>query len=61
MAGWRCVYLEDVDMELAFWAHIRAERRAVKRRRKAFIEAQLASPLMIGDDDERWEDLFLTS
>jgi hypothetical protein len=42
MAGWRRVYPHDVDTELEFLEQIRAERRAMKRRRKTFIEAQLA-------------------
>jgi hypothetical protein len=41
----------------------RRTRRAAwcEKRGKAFIEAQLAGPSMIGDDGARWDDLFLTT
>ncbi|KAK1632185.1 hypothetical protein QYE76_006500 [Lolium multiflorum] len=36
----------------------RARRRAEKATKRAFIEAQLAGPTTIGEDDPRWIDLF---
>ncbi|KAK1615171.1 hypothetical protein QYE76_020688 [Lolium multiflorum] len=36
----------------------RAQRRAEKATKRAFIEAQLAGPTTIGEDDPRWIDLF---
>jgi hypothetical protein len=35
--------------------------RADRRRRKAFINAQLAGPQTIDDDDPRWDDLWTQS
>jgi hypothetical protein len=49
-----------VQAELEFYRSRRAERRAYRgdrRRRKAFINAQLAGPQTIDDDDPRWDDL----
>jgi hypothetical protein len=65
MAEWRPLYPKDVETEMSLWEK-NAERRtmrvarAEKRRRKAFIVAQITGP-MIGNDDDRWEELFLTS
>ncbi|KAK1668957.1 hypothetical protein QYE76_057116 [Lolium multiflorum] len=36
----------------------RTQRRAEKATKRAFIEAQLAGPTTIGEDDPRWIDLF---
>jgi hypothetical protein len=66
MAEWRPLYPKDVEIELTLWerkAEGRTMRtaRAENRWRKAFIEAQLAGPSTLGDDDDGWEELFLTS
>jgi hypothetical protein len=50
MARWRREFPQDVQAELEFY-------RADRRRRKAFINAQLAGPQTIDDDDPRWDDL----
>jgi hypothetical protein len=36
-------------------------RRTKKRRRKTFIEVQLKDLPTIDDDDDRWDNIFLTS
>jgi hypothetical protein len=64
MAAWRRKFPEDVQAELEFYRSKRAERRAYRadrRRRKAFINAQLAGPTTIADDDPRWDDLWTQS
>jgi hypothetical protein len=63
MAEWGRLYPGDVETELQPWTQKKAERiarRREKRRRKAFIEAYLVDSSTI-HDDERWDDLFLTS
>jgi hypothetical protein len=57
MAAWRREFPQDVQAELEFYRSKRAERqayRADRRRHKAFINAQLAGPMTIDDDDPRW-------
>ena len=64
MARWRREFPQDVQAELEFYRSRRAERRAYRedrRRRKAFINAQLAGPQTIDDDDPRWDDLWTQS
>jgi hypothetical protein len=67
MEEWRRLYPSNVDYELSIWAHRVAEKRArrtaraEKRRRKKLIEAQLDGPSMIPSDDERWNDMWLTT
>jgi hypothetical protein len=64
MAAWRREFPQDVQAELEFYRSKRAERRAYRadrRRRKAFINAQLAGPQTIDDDDPRWDDLWTQS
>jgi hypothetical protein len=64
MAEWGRLYPGDVETELQSWTQKKAERiarrREKRRRRKAFIEAYLVDSSTI-HDDERWDDLFLTS
>jgi hypothetical protein len=50
-------------VELKFYTTRKADRkkeRAYKRRKKAFIQGQLAGPSTT-DDDDRWLDLLITS
>jgi hypothetical protein len=64
MARWRREFPQDVQAELEFYRSRRAERRAYRadhRRRKAFINAQLAGPQAIDDDDPVWDDLWTQS
>jgi hypothetical protein len=64
MATWRREFPQDVQAELEFYRSRRAERRAYRadrRWRKAFINAQLAGPQTIDDDDPRWDDLWTQS
>ena len=64
MAEWRRQFPQDVQAELNFYAQRRAEQRAARedrRRRKAFIDAQLDGPQTISDDDPRWDDMWLES
>jgi hypothetical protein len=64
MAEWRCLFPQDVQAEVEFYAMKRAERRAVRvdrRRRKAFIMAQINGPQTIPDDDPRWDDMWTDS
>jgi len=51
---WAARFPEDVAAENE---HFR-RRRAEKATKRAFIEAQLAGPTTIGEDDPRWIDLF---
>jgi hypothetical protein len=53
MEEWRRLYPGDVDYERAFDAQ--------KRRKKAFIEAELNGLSTILDDDDWWDDLWLTT
>jgi hypothetical protein len=56
--------LEDMEMELDFFASRKAERkrqRAENRWNKVFIDVELASPSTIDNDDDWWLDLFITS
>jgi hypothetical protein len=60
----RHLFPGDVEYKRTFYAQKAAQKRArrtEKRRRKAFIEAQLNGPSMIGDDNDRWDDLFFTT
>jgi hypothetical protein len=67
MEDWRCLFPRDVEYECTFYTQKAAEKRAErvawaeKRRRKTFIEAQLNGPSTIDDDDDRWDNLFLTT
>ena len=64
LAEWRRQFPQDVQAELNFYAQRRAEQRAARedrRRRKAFIDAQLDGPQTISDDDPRWDDMWLES
>jgi hypothetical protein len=61
MAAWHREFPQDVQAELEFYRSRRAERwayRADRRWCKAFINAQLAGPQTINDDDPRWDDLW---
>jgi hypothetical protein len=66
MAEWKRLHPEYVAREEAFWAQKKAkrrERRAARRekmRRRRFIKAELVDPLTIDENDNWWEDLFLT-
>jgi hypothetical protein len=52
---------EDVLAEFEFFAPRKSQRKEEKRRNKAKIEARHVGPSMIGDNDKRWPDIFLTS
>jgi hypothetical protein len=61
MTEWWCLYSKDVQMEQAFWRQKKADGRMKKRRKKAWIEAQLAGPMTLDDKAEEWLGLLLTS
>jgi hypothetical protein len=64
MAEWRRLFPRDVQAEVEFYVAKRAERRAARagrRRRKAFIMAQIDGPQTIPDDDPRWDDMWTDS
>jgi hypothetical protein len=55
---------EDMEMKLNFFVERKVERkreRAENGRKKVFIEARLAGPSTIDDDDDRWLDFFITN
>ncbi|KAM0836540.1 hypothetical protein ACQ4PT_062245 [Festuca glaucescens] len=65
MAEWKKGFPEDAQAMRAFYVQRKAVRKAsrVARRkdkaeRRAFVLAQEAGPQTIGDDDDRWLDLF---
>jgi hypothetical protein len=61
MGVWKRNHLEDVDYENNSWAQKEAKAaREVKRKRKAFVEAQYASPSTLDSDDDRWLDVLET-
>jgi hypothetical protein len=67
MAEWKHLHPQIPKMwqgRRHFGLQNKAERRAgrmEKMRRKIFVEAELAGQSTIGKNDNRWEDLFLTS
>jgi hypothetical protein len=61
MTEWRCLYSKDVQTERVFWRQKKADGTTKKRRRKAWIEAQLAGPMTLDDKDKEWLGLLLTS
>jgi hypothetical protein len=64
IAQWRRDCPKDVETKLNFFVKRKVERkreRAENGRKKVFIEAQLAGPSTIGDDDDRWLDFFITN
>jgi hypothetical protein len=61
MTEWWCLYSKDVQTERVFWSQKKANRRTKKRRRKAWIKAQLAGPMTLNDKAEEWLGLLLTS
>jgi hypothetical protein len=48
-------------MERLFWRQKKADGRTKKRRRKAWIKAQLAGPMTLDDKAKEWLGLLLTS
>jgi hypothetical protein len=60
MTEWWCLYSKDVQTERVFWRQKKADGRTEKRR-KAWIEAQLAGPMTLNDKAEVWLGLLLTS
>jgi hypothetical protein len=66
MEEWCRLCPGDVEYEHTFYAlktteeRARWAARAEKRRKKAFIEAQLNGPSMVPGDD-RWDGLWLTT
>jgi hypothetical protein len=61
MTEWWCLYSKDVQTERVFWRQNKDDGRTKKRRRKAWIEAQLAGPMTLNDKAEKWLGLLLTS
>jgi hypothetical protein len=63
MGEWRRLHPEDVDGGVCVWMQKKDKRmvRREKRRRKAFMKAELAGLSMIGENDDRRDGLFLTT
>jgi hypothetical protein len=62
MVEWRCLHFEDMAGEEAFWTMKKDERRERRMmRRKRFIEAKLAGPSTLNENDDRCDDLILTT
>jgi hypothetical protein len=67
MEEWCHLFPRDVKYERTFYTQKVAEKRAKrvawaeKRRRKTFIEAQLNGQSTIDNDNDRWDNLFLTT
>ncbi|KAK1698178.1 hypothetical protein QYE76_014875 [Lolium multiflorum] len=56
---WREQFPSDVDNTEAFFVDLRAQRRSVRRRRRAIAEFELDDPnTTCGENDPRWDDMW---
>jgi hypothetical protein len=60
MAVWRRFHPEDVVGEEEFWVAKKAKRRD-RMRRKCFIEVEFARSSTLEENDDRWDDLIITT
>jgi hypothetical protein len=59
MCQWRAQFPSDVVGTKAFFADLRAQRRADRRRRRDIAERELVNPTTTwADDDDRWDDVW---
>ncbi|KAK1696639.1 hypothetical protein QYE76_013336 [Lolium multiflorum] len=59
MRQWREQFPSDVDNTKAFFAHLRAQRRSARCRRRAIAEFELDNPNTTwGENDPRWVDMW---